>query len=85
MGLVPEVQAFWELLRLCGPSSGLPDCRRPSEILVLALDLNEGRPPGVWADALPDVALLVAGIELTVEVINEVGRGVVQAARSFGS
>lgn len=56
---------------LCPPSRGLPDCRRPSDALVLALGLSEGLALEFWMEALPVLpdALLAADMELAVEAI----------------
>lgn len=51
------------------PSTGLPDCRRPSP-LVLELDLSEGRPElAEELTALPD-ELFAAGTEFKVEAMD---------------
>jgi hypothetical protein len=76
IGLIPWVQAFWELERLWVPSPGLFDCRRPeSEPFRLAFVLKDCRPLPVFCEEgllllpLPG-GPLAAGTELAVEAIG---------------
>jgi hypothetical protein len=53
----------------CPPSTGLPDCRRLSDPLVLLLDLKVDR-PGFCAPALALPDALLAGTEFRAEAID---------------